>query len=398
MNEHSELSRLFVEGGSASIEQRCALLPVVKAGIRCEIERVYAESRDVDPIELEVRLQPVLRSIACLPPSEYGGCLALIRQRFLRRAPSDFWLSQTLKAFASSYAMPSSGQSVVVYDVEDLLSKKIEPPKSMLGPWLLDGNMALVHAWRGTGKSFFVHGIAIAVAGGTSFLGWNAYSARRVLIIDGELTEPMLQDRISKLICSMKVRPSREMLKFVSLDSQPNRIMPNLALEQDREALRAAAMDAELIIIDNLSSLNRSGRENEAESWKTIAPWFFELRSLGKSIILVHHSNKSGGQRGTSAKEDPMDTVIALRRPEGLDDTEGAVFEVEFEKKRHFYGQDAEPFLARYCDELGWTRTPIIDHKGKIQELKKQGKNKAAVARTLGIHPSTVGRNWGEGT
>ena len=38
-------------------------------------------------------------------------------------------------------------------------------------------------------------------------------------------------------------------------------------------------------------------------------------RRRGMAVLLIHHAGKSGDQRGTSAREDIMDTVISLRRP-----------------------------------------------------------------------------------
>ena len=42
-----------------------------------------------------------------------------------------------------------------------------------------------------------------------------------------------------------------------------------------------------------------------------------------------------GRQRGTSRREDALDTVIALRRPDDYSPEHGARFEVHFEKLRN---------------------------------------------------------------
>jgi hypothetical protein len=73
--------------------------------------------------------------------------------------------------------------------------------------------------------------------------------------------------------------------------------------------------DFDLIVLDNLSTLVRSGRENESESWLPVQEWALQLRKRGKSILFVHHAGKTGQQRGTSKKEDVLDTVISLKRP-----------------------------------------------------------------------------------
>jgi hypothetical protein len=44
---------------------------------------------------------------------------------------------------------------------------------------------------------------------------------------------------------------------------------------------------------------------------------------------------RMGRQRGTSRREDALDTVIALRRPDDYSPEDGARFEVHFEKLRN---------------------------------------------------------------
>ena len=63
-----------------------------------------------------------------------------------------------------------------------------------------------------------------------------------------------------------------------------------------------------------------------------------------KSILFVHHAGKRGQQRGTSKKEDILDVVIVLKQPQGYSTDQGACFEINYEKTRHFAGSDAAPF------------------------------------------------------
>ena len=54
------------------------------------------------------------------------------------------------------------------------------------------------------------------------------------------------------------------------------------------------------------------------------------LRRRGVSVLIVHHAGKGGEQRGTSRREDVLDTSISLRRPSDYLPTEGARFEVHY--------------------------------------------------------------------
>ena len=104
--------------------------------------------------------------------------------------------------------------------------------------------------------------------------------------------------------------------------------------------------DADLVIVDNLSTLCRGLKENEADSWTPVQNWCLSLRRAAKSVLLIHHGGKSGAQRGTSRKEDVLDTVVSLRKPPDHQADQGARFEIHFEKSRGFYGPEAAPFEA----------------------------------------------------
>jgi putative DNA primase/helicase len=110
----------------------------------------------------------------------------------------------------------------------------------------------------------------------------------------------------------------------------------------------------------------------------------------------VHHAGKGGGQRGTSKREDVLDSVIALRRPQDYRPNQGARFEVHFEKHRGFHGSNAEPFEARYEERDGaaiWTRTTIADVEMKrVVEAMRDGMSLRDAATELGMTKSKVER------
>ena len=75
--------------------------------------------------------------------------------------------------------------------------------------------------------------------------------------------------------------------------------------------------NADLIIVDNLSTLCRGLKENDADkSFRVpVQQWALAQRRAGKSVLFIHHGGKSGQQRGTSRKEHVLDTVIRLLHP-----------------------------------------------------------------------------------
>jgi putative DNA primase/helicase len=89
-----------------------------------------------------------------------------------------------------------------------------------------------------------------------------------------------------------------------------------------------------LWVCDNIASLTPGIDENSKESWDPINQWLLELRFSGITTIFLHHENKIGGQRGTSAREDNLDVCVSLKRPPDYAADQGARFIVNFTKSR----------------------------------------------------------------
>ena len=72
--------------------------------------------------------------------------------------------------------------------------------------------------------------------------------------------------------------------------------------------------------------------------------------------------------------------------------SEGARFEVHFEKTRGFTGSDAEPFEAT-LSEAGWDTREIEDVlDGRVWVLHQQGVKQRDIAQEVGKSLSTVNR------
>src|SRR6476659_1123941 len=101
----------------------------------------------------------------------------------------------------------------------------------------------------------------------------------------------------------------------------------NLALPAHQAAVGRQIESVDLVILDNISTLVSSGRENDAESWNEMQAWLIKLRRQGKTVLLIHHAGRNENARGTSKREDVLDTVIQLKHPEDYEPDDGARFE-----------------------------------------------------------------------
>lgn len=123
--------------------------------------------------------------------------------------------------------------------------------------------------------------------------------------------------------------------------------MPDLATRQGQSLLEPQLEGVDLLILDNLSALCRDGNENEGEGWLPVQEWGLGLRRRGISVLFLHHAGKNKSQRGTSRREDLLDTVVTLKHPADYDPSEGLRCEVHFEKTRAMLGDEAKPFEVR---------------------------------------------------
>jgi len=186
-------------------------------------------------------------------------------------------------------------------------------------------------------------------------------------------------------------------LHFITPDVQTFGI-PDLSTVVGQQLVEQHITDEiELIILDNLSTLVRSGRENEAESWQPIQTWALSLRARGKSVLFIHHSGKGGQQRGTSRREDVLDTVISLNRPADYTAEKGACFEVRFEKARYIHGDDVQPFevqlITNQQGQQIWRTSKLEDSNfQKVTNLLNEGWSQQDIAEELKLNKGTVSR------
>lgn len=284
---------------------------------------------------------------------------------------------------------------LVVCDVEELLAKDLPPRETLLAPWLQSQSLGMVYAWRGIGKTHVALSIAYALASAGEFIGWTAATAVPVLYLDGEMPAPALKERIARIVASTDNEAAPGMLRFITPDLQPGGMMPNLAERDGQRAIESVIGDARVIVVDNISCLVRGGKENEGESWQPVAEWALRQRAAGRSVLFIHHTGKTGAQRGTSKREDLLDTSILLKRPADYRADEGARFEVHFEKARALFGQDVTP--VEVALETGpdgkqvWTRKTVeAAADAQMIELAELGITQAEIARELGCNRSTV--------
>lgn len=269
-----------------------------------------------------------------------------------------------------------------------LLEPGAEARPFMLEPIVAPGTAALIYGPPGVGKSFLALGLALAAAGGGSFLGWTAPRPHKVLYLDGEMSRDTVASRLRLF---GPPPPSFRMW----LATEDNGAKLDLSTEAGLMRLMASWGAVDLAIMDSLSSLAGT-TQGDPESWAVMSQFLAFNRARGRATVLVHHANRDGAMRGTSRRADAMDLIMALRRPRDWQPADGARFEVHLEKTRRHGGEAPVPIEAqlRTTDGRGhWQWGPVGSALlRRAADLLQQGMTAEAVGKTLGVSRRTAFR------
>ena len=229
------------------------------------------------------------------------------------------------------YVSESKSLEDSLLTVTEFINTKIKRPKVLVKPWLTASSLNMIYGLRGIGKSWLSHILAISLTRREGYINignWKTRQGASVLLVDGEMSKASIQQRLKYLIQSYDVGEGRKL--FLLADDL------NLTKKKQRDSLSEIAKEKmiDVLFLDNISCLFPGLDENSKQDWDPINRWLLSLRAMGLAVVLIHHAGKQGKQRGTSGREDSLDTVIRLTRPKDYDPSQGARFWVYFDKAR----------------------------------------------------------------
>ena len=170
----------------------------------------------------------------------------------------------------------------------------------LLTPWLRQGESALVWAQSGVGKTLLTLTMALAVAGGGEFLEWRCATPRRVLVVDGEMHSEDLKERLTVLagtVSGFDPEAAADNLLLMPRTWQKggNVDFPDIVKPEGQALIIKEAQNhkADLVILDNFSTLADVVDENEAAAMSPVLTFLLRLKQDGIACILVHHAGKN---------------------------------------------------------------------------------------------------------
>ena len=288
--------------------------------------------------------------------------------------------------------------STALVSYAELLSLNI-PERPRYLPWLPEGGNVMAYGPRGVGKTFFQLSIATSLTTGKNLWKWACSKPVGVLYVDGEMQLDELRQRTTALMEVPPIAP----LEFLTGQLVYQRcggkdlILTSDAMREEVVKILDARPEIRVMILDNISCLFSGINEDSKQDWEPINAWLIRLRHRGLATILVHHAGKGGQQRGTSGREDSLDTVIQLAKPTGGDATEGCHFELSFTKCRSVTGEDVGPLdvrLATVNGRLEWAWKPMeVSTFDRARQLVADGvQGPTELSEELGINKGYASR------
>ena len=287
----------------------------------------------------------------------------------------------------------------------EFLEVEFPPIEPLLGP-ITTQQLVMLYAPPGVGKTMFALAIAHALADCQSFLGWTAARAARVLYVDGEMAGEEMQGRLT--LAGLETLYVANLANWAAA----NGYGPiNLAESAGQDVVRvwAEMVDADVVVLDNLMSLAWVDglSMNSDEFWQPVRRFAMELRAVGRTVIVVDHTNAAGEIFGTKTKLWHANLGMKLVPMAGEDDSDGldlsvprARFRLCFSKVRGTgnSGQKVGHETAEKVVTVGRVGHPWdyqigkAEQKKQAREMKANGLSIRDIAEELGAAKSTVAR------
>ncbi len=247
----------------------------------------------------------------------------------------------------------------------DFMATEFPERKFLIGDWLPEEGLALVYAYRGTGKSWIAMSASLALARGEKFVVWDTPNPERVCYVQVEMPQRQDQDRFNLLLGD---RPPPENFTYLSYQKMIELGMPALKLDKPGpqaaflKFLEEQPLPFKMITLDAYSALTSAEFDpNQAADVRPVVQFLIELRLRGYTVLLLQHTGKDQvTQRGSSALEDQLDTSILLHRDPAYKGRE-AEFKVTFPKTRDLGVAESDLILTlqQQADgTLGWSTRP----------------------------------------
>ena len=256
---------------------------------------------------------------------------------------------------------------------QDLLSKKLNPRDELIEGLIARCDFVILSGPQKKFKSLASLNVAIRAAQGEPWLRFQIYSPMRVGIVQQEIPEEGLKDRLEKMLTGIKDKSFLDWIfhfpscRGLKLDSHAD-------VNKLREWLDNAG-GVDLLIVDPLYLFHES-KESDPQDMKKVCEALQNIaRDYDCGVLLVHHHGKpsqverEGGDlhRGSSVLRDATDANWTFTRvPQNKYQLEGPLSQYVLLSFEQRHGLSPEPILLRLDFETLWLSTVDTKAKGQI--------------------------------
>lgn len=252
------------------------------------------------------------------------------------------------------------------------------PPREfLLKGFLGKGELCMLFAPTGLGKSYAAIVMGICISNGIKWLEFDCESKEKVLYVDGEMGEDDTWERLYNIAqgSSYDIDPNSFWIINPNDFSNLGHRVPNMSTEKGQQYYEDLidVHGFKVIIFDNFDTCCRgiSPGDIEQARWDRTEGWLIKLRSKGITIVIVHHTNKGGEQaRGSQKKDDLMSSIVSLRlsRFDPVPDT--LCYELHFTKGRRGSKVEALYVEQSHSDGISVMHEPL---KMKVERAVIEG-------------------------
>lgn len=179
---------------------------------------------------------------------------------------------------------------------------------------ITDASLTVLSGAGGSGKTWAMLDMGACVAMGKEWLG-RKVTQGAVLVIDEESGARRLHDRVGMVLRAHEANNDTPFF-YTCLNG--------FVLSGENAEVSAAAItdlvrafDARLVIVDALTDIALGLDENDAAQMaQVMKPLRMVVEATGAAVVVLHHTNKNGGTRGSTNIPALADLSMVLSRPE----------------------------------------------------------------------------------
>ena len=294
------------------------------------------------------------------------------------------------------------------------IASKLKVPRKLFGNFWCEGEVSILFAGTGLGKSILSVQIADSISRGEPILGLEMELEKTpILYFDFEISD--LQFRIRNTGCMGKVYPFDKNFNRVTLNSGYKKLEDSHQYKLILESIEDLVIKTgnKILVIDNMTYLN-----GDIEKARDASSFIKDLKSLssiyGLSILIVGHTPKRDESRpieindlsGSKMISNLVDSVFAI----GSSQKDGSFRYIKQLKCRSAEMiHTSENIIVCQIDkcpsklemkfiEYGFEQDHLkeidkISRFKEVKRLKAEGKNNVEIGRIYGVTEGAV-RSW----